>query len=257
MEKPAITVVTITFNAGATIARTLESVASQTYRDYEHLIIDGASRDDTVAIASARKDSRLRILSEPDKGLYDAMNKGLSMARGEFIIFLNAGDRFKDTETLGLYAGHISDKTDIIYGDTEIVDNNGRYLRPRHLSVPRELTRKSFRDGMLVCHQAFMVRRSIAPAYDLRYRFSADYDWEIRCISASEPSRCVNLDRTVISYLDDGLTEKNKIKSLKERLRIMATHYGWNVAIARHLKFIPRLILRKAGFSKNTPSHPS
>lgn len=234
--KPLISVITITYNAAGTIGVTMASVAEQTCRDYEHVVIDGASRDATLEIA--RSYAGVRILSEPDEGLYDAMNKGLRMARGEYVLFLNSGDTFHSKDTLEAYARRACLGDDIIYGDTVIVDSERRVLGPRHYTAPERLTKESFAKGMLICHQAFMVRRSLAPDYDLCYRFSADYDWTIRCIKAADEDKCTNLGMVVIDYLSDGLTDRNKFKSLRERYRVMANHYGHLRALRRHAALI-------------------
>lgn len=245
IRQPLISIITITYNAAETIPLTMSSVAEQTCTDYEHLIIDGASNDNTIIIARQMGTPSLRIVSEPDKGLYDAMNKGMRMARGRYVLFLNSGDRFHTRETLGLYADAIKKKSpDIIYGDTDIVDALGKRLGPRHLSAPAMLTVDSFSRGMLICHQAFMVRKAIAPRFDTDYKFSADYDWTIRCIKASRPGDRKNLRAITIDYLSDGLTDHNKKSSLLERFKIMAHHYGMLNAIISHLSFIPRVIKR-------------
>lgn len=243
--RPLISVITITFNAAETLPLTMRSVGEQTFRDFEHIVVDGASTDDTIILARQMGQSRLRIVSEPDEGLYDAMNKGLKMARGRYLIFLNSGDRFHDADTLQAYAAAIKKKSpDIIYGDTDIVDLKGKRLGPRHLSAPDILTFDSFSQGMLICHQAFMVKKDIAPLYDTDFRYSADYDWCIRCIKASRAGDRVNLRKVTIDYLSDGLTEKHKKASLIERFKIMAAHYGSMKAVSAHLSFIPRAIKR-------------
>lgn len=244
-RRPLISVITITYNASATLPITLASVAEQTFTDFEHIIVDGASTDDTILIARKAGTPGLRIISEPDNGLYDAMNKGQRLARGKYLIFLNSGDKFHTPETLMAYSEAIKSKNpDIIYGDTDIVDIEGKRLGPRHLSAPEILTFESFREGMLICHQAFMVRKKIAPQYDIDYKYSADYDWCIRCIKASKPREMVNLKRVTIDYLADGLTDHNKKASLLERFKIMAAHYGTGKAIVSHLSFIPRALKR-------------
>ena len=243
--RPLISVITITYNAAETLPLTMESVAEQTFRDFEHIVVDGASSDDTISIARRMGRHDLRLISEPDEGLYDAMNKGLKTARGRYLIFLNSGDRFHSPDTLEAYADAIEKRNpDIIYGETDIVDICGKRIGPRHLSVPDILTVDSFSEGMLICHQAFMVKKDIAPMYDTDYRFSADYDWCIRCIKASRAGDRVNLHRVTIDYLADGLTDRNKKSSLMERFRIMSAHYGAMKAIAQHLSFIPRAIKR-------------
>lgn len=238
MKAPLISIVTITFNAEKTLPDTLKSVAGQNFRDFEHVIVDGASGDSTVALA---RKYNTRILSEPDKGLYDAMNKGLALARGEYVLFLNSGDTFFDSDTLMKYASRARLGDDIVYGDTVIVNSAGNILGPRHYSVPEILTCNSFSKGMLICHQAFMVKRILAPKYDLGYRFSADYDWTIKCIKNAMPQKCTNLHTVTIKYLSDGLTDRNKIKSLMERYRVMVSHYGQLAAIKRHIQLIFRI----------------
>ena len=171
MGRPLFSIITITFNAAGTLPATLRSVERQTFTDYEYLIVDGASTDGTVAIArhSAAVSS---VTSEPDKGLYDAMNKGLRKARGGYLVFLNAGDAFHEPDTLQKIADSIEkNNPDIVYGETALVDSERRFISMRRLQAPERLSVKSFRMGMLVCHQAFIVRREIAPEYDLRYRF--------------------------------------------------------------------------------------
>ncbi len=243
-RQPLITIVTITRNAAGVLAPTMESVAAQTWSDFEHLLIDGASTDDTLATARRLASPGLRIVSEPDKGLYDAMNKGLRLARGRYVLFLNAGDAFHSPDTLEAYAAEALKGADIICADTVIVGPDRNVIGPRHLSAPDRLTADSFARGMLVCHQAFMVRRELAPTYDTRYRFSADYDWTVKCLKASDPAKNVNLHRVAIDYLSDGLTDRNKKASLLERYRIMRSHYGALRATLNHITFIPRALAR-------------
>lgn len=245
-DAPLISIVTITFNAEKEIPATLKSIREQSWKDFEHIVIDGASSDHTVDIVKQKSPDSL-IVSEPDRGLYDAMNKGLRQARGKYVLFLNAGDTFHSADTLSLYAEAIATdpEADIIYGDTDIVDSERRYLRPRHLNVPQRLDFDSFKNGMLVCHQAFMVRKAIAPEYDLTYRFSADYDWTLKCLRKSDSAHNINLQTVVIDYLDAGLTDRNHRASLKERFRIMARNYGLLPTLLRHLRFLLRHLARR------------
>lgn len=244
MQQPLISVITVTYNAAPVLRPTLESVRAQTFGDYEHIIVDGQSSDATLAILGEYPDPRLQIHSKPDNGIYHGMNRGLKYARGKYVIFLNAGDRFASADTLKKYAEATESDPDIIYGDTVIVDEAGTVLRPRHLSAPELLTRMQYLKGMLICHQAFMVRREIAPEYSRDYRLSADYDWCINCISASGLTRRHNLKRVTIHYLDGGMSQKKKLESLKERFIIMKRHFGLFPTIRAHLSFIPRLISR-------------
>lgn len=245
MEEPLISIVTITYNAESTLPPTLKSVKEQTFRNFEHIIIDGASKDNTLEIIRGESYPQLKYVSEPDKGLYYAMNKGLRAASGKYLLFLNAGDTFHSPDTLSDYAKAAESDPDIIYGDTIIVDKDRNFISPRHLSAPARLTFKSFANGMLVCHQAFMTRRSLAPEYDTSYRFSADYDWTVKCLKNSDPDKNINLNEVTIDYLSDGLTDKNRKASLKERFHIMTSHYGYLPTVTRHIFFLFRACKRK------------
>lgn len=244
-DTPLFSIITITYNAANELPATMRSVAEQSFTDFEHLIIDGASKDNTLEVAKSLGTEMMTIYREPDKGLYDAMNKGLAKARGEYLIFLNAGDAFHAADTLQKMAIASKSNPDIIYGDTDLVDAQRRFVAKRHLSAPKQLTFDSFKRGMLVCHQAFVVRRELAPSYNLQYRFSADYEWCLRCLRKSRPGKCVNLDCVVIDYLTDGLTDKNHKASLMERYRIMSDYYGNVRTLLFHLSFVPRYVWRK------------
>lgn len=238
-------IITITFNASAVIEPTLRSIKSQTFLDYEYIVVDGASNDDTLAKVKNSGIKNMKVISEHDNGLYDAMNKGIKKATGQYLIFLNAGDSFVNENVLTMYARASNDGTaDIIYGQTCLVDMSRNITGMRHLSAPRELSVDSFKHGMLVCHQAFVVKRAIAPLYDTAYRFSADYDWCIKCLKKSSSNAYVG-ENPVICYLTDGLTDKNHKASLKERFKIMCLYYGTIPTILRHLSFIPRYLKEK------------
>lgn len=244
-DSPLLSIITVTYNAAATLPRTLSSVKSQTFTDYRHLIIDGQSNDGTLELARKSGNDRLEIHSGKDNGIYDAMNKGLSMATGKYVVFLNAGDSFHSPDTLRKIATAIkeNDCPGIVYGQTDIVDIEGHRLGERHLRAPRELTLDSFKDGMVVCHQAFVVLRRITSPYDLKYRFSADYEWCIRCLQHSRHN--IYIDDVLIDYLNEGTTTRNHRRSLRERFKIMCYYYGMLPTIARHLSFIPRYLRRR------------
>lgn len=241
---PLFSIITVTYNAGKVIKPTLDSIKEQDFHDFEHLIVDGASRDNTLDLARNAEIPQMRIYSEPDKGLYDAMNKSIAFAKGQFLIFLNAGDSFSGKDSLRRLAEHATEDTDIIYGQTQVVNSERQIIGMRHLTAPRVLTADSFKQGMLVCHQAFVARRKIVPLYDLAYRFSADFDWCIKCLKKSRKNTYVG-DEPVISFLTDGLTDKYHKKSLKERFDIMCKNYGTITTVLLHFSFIPRYILRK------------
>ena len=247
---PLFSIITVTWNAADVIAPTMQSVQRQTSSDYEMLIIDGASTDDTLAIVRQASIASLRIFSEPDNGLYDAMNKGIAQARGRYLVFLNAGDRFADDAVLARLAMLTADSPGVIYGQTQLVDADGQVVGKRHLTAPKRLTANSFLNGMVVCHQAFAARRDLVPEYDLQYKLSADYDWCIKVLKKS-PANAYAGKAPIISYLADGMTTRHHRASLLERYRIMCRHYGTAKATLRHLAFIPRYLRRRLGHSAN------
>ena len=241
---PTFSIITVTYNAAATIEATLLSVRQQTYRHFEHLIIDGASKDNTLYIIYKYKDDTIKVFSEPDKGIYDAMNKGIRMASCDYLCFLNAGDTFHEVDTLEKIANTISTTPhglpSIIYGETAIVNAERQFLHMRRHKAPDVLTWKSFQQGMLVCHQAFLVKRTLAEPYNLQYKYSSDFDWCIRMMKKADVISNTHL--ILIDYLDEGMTTRHHKESLIERLRIMAKHYGWCKTIIMHLWFAIRLL---------------
>lgn len=243
--KPLFTIVTVTYNAAHTLGRTLRSVAEQTFGAYEHLVIDGGSNDGTIDMALNSGNPRVSVHTGRDKGIYDAMNIGISLARGEYYIFLNAGDKFHDENVLRDYADLIdaNGHPGIVYGQTDIVNDRGEYLGPRHLRAPENLTLRSFAEGMVVCHQAMAVNREVALLYNLKYKHSSDYEWVIICLQHSRKN--VYLPRVVVDYLGEGNTTSHHKASLIERFKIMCTYYGTLPTLARHLKFAARYIVRR------------
>ena len=257
--KPLFTIATVTYNAEATLQRTLTSVASQDYPRIEHLIIDGCSTDHTLSLVQNYVEENqashtIRLVCEPDNGLYDAMNKALLGATGDYIVFLNAGDCLHSSDTISALAAQTqwvkgsNRHPAILYGDTHLVDNDGHFLRRRRLTPPEQLTPDTFRDGMRVCHQSFYVRTDLAKQelYDLRYRYSADFDWCIRLIrlATRRRIRIVNTHLVLTDYLNEGMTTRHRRASLRERFRIMVHHYGWLSTILRHLWFILRALIK-------------
>lgn len=256
---PLITIATVTYNAEKVLDRTLQSVERQKYPRIEHLIVDGCSTDSTLSHVrqyverNTVPQHNIRILCEKDSGLYDAMNKCINLAEGAYIVFLNAGDKLHSDDTIerlveSIDWEHRGLNPAIIYGETDLVDDEGRFLRHRRLQAPEQLSSRSFLLGMLVCHQSFYIRTDIARLYpyDLQYRFSADYDWCIRLIKHAERRRLriVNTHLILTDYLSEGLTTKNHRKSLKERFHIMSHHYGTLAAVIAHLWFVVRGVFK-------------
>ena len=178
------------------------------------------------------------------------MNKAMDRAKGTYLIFLNSGDKFHAPETLERIKKAIDDNDvpGIVYGQTNLVDNEGRYLGPRHLTAPKDLTYRSFTNGMVVCHQAFIALARIAPEFNMKYRLSADYEWCLRCLQHSRKN--VFIDDCLIDYLSEGLSTTNRRASLWERFRIMCRYYGTVPTIIRHVRFAFRFM-----HTQTTPSN--
>ena len=252
-----ITYVTVTYNAADVLQRTLDSVLAQDYPDIVHLIIDGASTDGTQEMVNdyieCSNDSgnghRIQLMSEPDKGIYDAMNKGLRSLDGDYVCFLNAGDFLPASDTVSRIAAAVAESAPaVLYGDTDIVDAEGRFLHHRRLATPENLTWKSSRHGMLVCHQAFYARTdfAIATPYDQQYRYSADVDWCIRIMKAADKEKVPlqNLHMVVANYTEVCQTTLHHRESLKERDRVMERHYGRVQTFLMHCWFLVRAVLK-------------
>jgi glycosyltransferase involved in cell wall biosynthesis len=242
-----VTIISITYNAGALLEKTIQSVLNQTCKDYEYLIVDGKSVDNTLDIIRKysgifeEKGLSLRWVSEPDKGIYDAMNKGLQLAKGDYIWFVNGGDAISGPDTLASIQESLpvgKNKPDFIYGETLIVNSKGEIMGKRRLKAPGHLTWKSFRMGMLVCHQSMLVSRELAPAYDLTYHYSADFEWTIRCLKKARSIH--NTGLILAHFMDGGVSKKKMRNSLKERFRIMSHYYGWLPTTCRHVWFVFR-----------------
>ena len=254
-----ITYVTITYNAAAVLQPTLDSVLQQDYPHIVHLIIDGASTDDTLKLVddyiarsnAAENGHSVQVTSEPDKGIYDAMNKGLRSADGDYVCFLNAGDFLPSPNTASKIAQQVAAAGGlpaVLYGDTDIVDGEGRFLHHRRLAPPENLSWRSFKQGMLVCHQAFYARTdfAIATPYNEQYRYSADVDWCIRVMKAAEKENVplLNLKMVVANYRQEGQTTLHHRESLLERYRVMEHHYGRLQTLLLHSWFAVRALFK-------------
>lgn len=234
-QKPKISIVTVVYNSEKFIERTILSVinAKENYQNIEYLIIDGTSKDKTLEIISKFKPHIDFLLTEPDKGLYDAMNKGLKHSTGDYIWFLNSGDKIHEPTTINQFFESEEQLQDVYYGETIMVDENEQIIGMRRLTTPGKLTWKSFKRGMRVSHQSIIFRKDLTADYDLKYRFSADFDWCIKALKKSVKIKNTKLIFT--SYLDGGLTKHNIVAGLKERFRIMKKHYGLISTLFNHI----------------------
>jgi glycosyltransferase involved in cell wall biosynthesis len=216
--KPLISVITVVFNGEQYIEETILNVLSQTYTNVEYLIIDGGSSDGTLNIIKKHQ-QKIKLISEPDHGIYDAMNKGVSLSSGDWIIFINAGDSFYEQETLEKLNSFIQSNyaTDLIFGDVNMVLSNGksqkRILHNKILFLVRNM----------ICHQCILYSKNIfndIGLFDTKYKLSSDFEHFIR--ARSFPKKILKINEVIANYSLDGISaQKQSIKKIwKERLVI-------------------------------------
>jgi glycosyltransferase involved in cell wall biosynthesis len=231
MFKPRLSVITIVYNNVRDIERTILSVTNQTYTNIEYIIVDGLSNDGTLQVINKYQDSVSKFISEKDEGIYDAMNKGLAVATGDYVIFMNSGDEFYARDTVAnVFAA--ADDADIYYGETEMIDDSGQSLGQRRHKAPAKFTWRGFKYGMSISHQAIYIRRKLTEPYDSKYQLSADIDWIIR--AAKKAKKIVNVNQYVAKYLVGGMSKKRHRQSLDERFDIMKRYYGLFPTVLNH-----------------------
>jgi glycosyltransferase involved in cell wall biosynthesis len=233
---PKISIITVVYNAHELIGRTILSVLSQTWVNIEYIIIDGGSSDGTLEIAQKYSSRIALIHSGKDNGIYDAMNKGLKDATGDYVLFLNAGDTFYSPDVISKVFA--LGEADVYYGNTAVADNKGNLIGDRRLAPPDQLNWKSLRFGMCVSHQSFIARRKLCEPYDLNYAIASDIDWVIRVLKKA--GRIVNVKGYISKFLEGGVSNKKRKRALGERFRIMSRHYGFFPTLFNHLYILLR-----------------
>ncbi|RYE70933.1 MAG: glycosyltransferase [Oxalobacteraceae bacterium] len=218
-----ISVITATYNCGKTLPTTLESLAGQTHREIEHLVMDGGSRDDTMDIVKAWTAHPITAESGPDKGIYDALNKGIAKASGEIVGFLHADDVLQDAHVLEKIAKAFEDTAvQAVYGDLVYVaqDDLEKVIRTWH-SGAFHVSR--LRSGWMPPHPTFYARRSLYErlgGFDLRYRIAADYDNLLRLLSGSDGQgiRAAYIPEVLVRMRTGGVSNRS-LRNILEKSR--------------------------------------
>lgn len=238
-----ISVITVCFNAERTIGHTVESFLRQDHADKELIVIDGRSEDRTVEIVRGFGDAGIRIVSEPDEGMYDAANKGLRLMTGDAVGMLNANDRYADGCVLDRI-GEALATADIAFGNLDFVTDHS------HVNIVRSwrgsaFERGSFRRGWMPAHPTFYVRRRVVErigGFNTAYRISADYDFMLRALELHE-FRSAFIDAVLVQMMHGGRSTEGIASSLRhnyEALRSRREHLGAGVidygAIAKPLR---------------------
>lgn len=238
MFEPRLSVITIVYNNVHDIERTLLSVLGQTYANIEYIVIDGASMDGTLEVLEKYESRLSKLISEKDKGIYDAMNKGLALAKGDYVLFMNSGDEIYAADTVEKVFASKPD-ADIYYGETEMYDENWNSLGQRRHKAPADFSWRDFKYGMSISHQAIYIRRSLTDAYDMHYKLSSDIDWILK--AARRAKKIVNTRMYVAKYLVGGMSKKRQRQSLIERFHIFSKHYGLIPNVLNHAVMAARL----------------
>ncbi len=252
MNKKPISIITINWNNLKGLERTYKSVSQQTARNqFEWIVIDGNSQDGSKEFIENHVQEIEKWISESDKGLYDAMNKGLQMAEGEFVWFMNSGDAIYHEKVVEEILPLLN-KGEVIYGDTMFIDQSGTEigliskLKPQ--PYPQRLTFNSFRFGMNICHQSFIAKRNLVPKYNEALRQAADIDWILNILKKNPKS--VNSNNILAAFETGGSSYQNEKKAWKERYKVLKNHFGFFPNLMAHFWIFIRRFIFKIGALK-------
>jgi glycosyltransferase involved in cell wall biosynthesis len=256
-----ISVITVSFNAANTIGYSIESFLRQTHPDKELIVVDGASTDETTRIVESFG-SAVRLISEPDDGMYHAANKGLLAFRGDAVGFLNADDKFADDYALASIAGGLGD-AEIVFGNLDFVSDHqsGAVVRRWRGS---SFWRGAFKRGWMPAHPTFYVGRRVVDrlaAFDTRYRIAADYDFMLRALELQD-FRSAFVDRVLVHMMQGGESTSGLVAQLKHNLEALQSRRQWLGAglidyslFAKPLRKLPQIGMPsfKAGWQERPP----
>ena len=224
MNEIPVTIITVCMNHAKGLAKTIESVARQTWQAKEYLIVDGASTDGTMEVIRQHADAITRWISEPDEGIYDAMNKGVQIAQGAWVIFMNAGDTFASEDTLQRVFGE-AQEADVIYGDVV----KGKTVKKAE--APHNAHR------MFFCHQSAFVRANCLRVYpfDTRHRMSADFKQIKQLYLSGKKFR--QLDFPVANFDTQGVSNTKRSAGLYDNILVIRE----TDSLAEQIRLLPRL----------------
>lgn len=236
-----VTIITVCFNTADTIEDTVKSVISQDYKNIEHIVIDGGSTDETLEILSRYKNKISRIVSEPDEGIYDAMNKGIRLATGDVVGFLNAGDFYAvETAVSQIVTSLQKNDCEIVYADLEYVAENNP------IKVVRKWKSRPYKDGLFEKgwhppHPTFFAKKSVFDKYgdfDLSYNIGADYELMLRFMKKYGVKSCY-IPEVLVKMRTGGMSNKNLWHIAKANIQCFQ---AWQ---KNGLKVAPFIMLKK------------
>lgn len=221
-----ITIIIVCLNCKPVIEETVLSVLDQNYKNFEVIIVDGGSSDGTIEIIEhlRNKDERINFISEKDNGIYDAMNKGIRLSKGEYICFLNSGDFFYSNNVLKKVVENINSTTEILYGDFHSIDENSREFVSNKELI---LNKFSFLKGTSICHQVIFAKSSILKQnnFDTCYKICADKDWIIK--SYKSRYKFKHIEEVIVNYRKNGIStlSENKYTMYLETKEILCSNF--------------------------------
>lgn len=231
-----ITIIIPTYNSAKTIKRCLDSIIAQTYKDYEVLVMDGVSKDDTLSLVQFYDDPRIHIYSEPDKGIYDAMNKGILKSKGEWLYFLGSDDYLYAPDVFEKVSAELDPKYKIVYGDVDATcltpENMGEW-RLEMIDYNR-------------CHQAIFYNRSLFEKYGLyntTYRLYADYMYNINCFWVYKV-RTKYVNAVIAHYSDGGASSTGNDPQFYKDYSLIRFRYFRSDCTLRQKKELAREVIR-------------
>lgn len=237
-----LSIVSICYNNLKGLKKTLEIFENHKWgNDIELVIIDGNSTDGTKEFLNQQQITK-NFISESDKGIYNAMNKGIDKANGQYLWFLNSGDYAFNEKAVQSILNAIEKNPDAIYGETMLVDTNGKELGLRSTitgkEFPENLNWKSFKMGMNIGHQSFIIKKELCLKYNENYRYVSDIDWMIRCLKQCQ--NIIKIPQIISCFTLDGFSTQKRKESNLERFNVLKNHYGIISNLWHHLLIIIR-----------------
>jgi glycosyltransferase involved in cell wall biosynthesis len=252
LNKPKVSIITVCYNSGKTIRDTLQSVAGQMYENIEHLVIDGLSSDDTMDIVSSFKHEKMKVISEKDHGLYDALNKGLQLASGDIIGILHSDDFFAHPHVIYDIVALFDSKENVqaISSSVQIYKGND-FKKPFRVYKANRFKLWQFRLGMQPPHPGFFIRKASSAEvgkFNTAYKISADFDWLLRAIRLHK-LKVLYVGYVSVHMRDGGASSsgiKSKLLMNRENLKILKAHGIYSNTLLVYLKYFLKLFQLRA-----------
>jgi len=246
-----VSIITATYNSSATIIDTLKSLEAQTYLDIEYIIVDGASKDNTLDIIKANSSRVSKVICEPDKGIYDALNKGIKAAKGDIVGFLHSDDLFASNEAIeDIVNEFVISGSDAVYGDLEYVSKDDIFKVVR-LWKSGEYSKTKLKNGWMPPHPTFYMKRELYlkhGLFDLSFSIAADYDSLLRYLWVNSVEMSY-LSKVLIKMRVGGVSNrsfKNIILKTKEDIRALNNNHApvLRAIVWKNLSKIPQFIFK-------------